>query len=242
MSAQLIFARTRGTIAWPRVTQYWTYGWSNEIDLNDVLGVPAHYAIPQFTAKYQFRCNWGLRYSILGSELSGGGGWTNQYFYFGSSYYSFSGWGLQTTWDHLYQRIGLVYDPIKTCSSVVSIFADWVHTDDKLTLSCLYCGYQSAIWSKSCDMAMVGMEYQNCVKSSCNGGTLSLDCKAGFMFYDDCEGWDISTAMRFSVPLNCGRWGYMKGGYRFIQVKKSQVDLLWKNTIEGGFIEAGFIF
>ena len=105
MSAQLIFARTRGTIAWPRVSQYQTWNSNNEIDLNDVLGVPAHYAIPSFTAKYQFRCNWGLRYSILGAELSGsGGGWNSQYFYFGNSNFTFWGYDLQTKWDHLYQN------------------------------------------------------------------------------------------------------------------------------------------
>jgi hypothetical protein len=89
---------------------------------------------------------------------------------------------------------------------------------------------------------MVAAQVQNCLKTAPNGGALSLDCKAGFIFYDDSEGWDVHTALKFAIPLGCGRWGYMKGGYRYINIKKSQTDLLFAHSMEGGFAEAGFVF
>jgi hypothetical protein len=128
--------------------------------------------------------------------------------------------------------------------SVLSVFADWAHTEDRVELSCSYCATWSynAVLSKSNDMAVVGLEYQRCLQTYWNGGTFSCDYKAGFMFLDDSEGWDLSAAMRYSIPVNCGRWGYVKGGYRYISIKKAQQDLLLSKSLDGGFMEFGFIF
>jgi hypothetical protein len=89
---------------------------------------------------------------------------------------------------------------------------------------------------------MAGMEFQRCFKTAPNGGTLSWDCKAGGIFLDDTVGGDVEAGARYSIPLNCGRSGYVKGGYRFVDLKKTQYDFVFKNTLSGGFIEGGFIF
>jgi hypothetical protein len=245
MSAQAIFARTKGTIAWPRVSPYYYYYGENMVDLNDMLQIPAHKVLLQLSARYQFRWNWGLRYTILTGEIAGGGyNWSNQQFQFGPGYggYFYYGQNLNSKWEHQYHRLGLVYDAIKTCSTNASVFADWVHTEDKISVSCSYCYNANAIFSKGGDSAMAGFEFRQCLKTAPNGGSLSCDNKAGFIFGDDVEGWDLETGLRYAIPVNCGRWGYVKGGYRFIEVKKSQPDFYWKNTIDGGFLEAGFIF
>jgi hypothetical protein len=36
--------------------------------------------------------------------------------------------------------------------------------------------------------------------------------------------------------------GLMKGGYRLVSLKKSPSDFLLKDSLEGGFMELGFIF
>jgi hypothetical protein len=244
LSVQAIFARTRGTIAWPRRC-YTNFNQNNEIDLNDIFNVPEHATIPQFTARYQFRPHWAVRYTILGAELSGGGNtnqWNQQYC-FGNSNILISGFqDLNSKWTHTYQRLGLVYDAISTCSTVMSVFADWLHTDDKLEVGCQICGQYTRIFSTSGDSAIVGLEFQRCIKTARNGGTLSWDHKAGVIFLDDVQGWDIQLGLRYSIPLNCGRAGFASGGYRFITYEKSQPDYLWENTLEGGYMEFGLIF
>jgi hypothetical protein len=247
-SVQAIFARTRGTIAWPR--QCWQSSWGQEnlVDLNDLLGIPAHEVVPEFTLRYQFRCNWAFRYSLLGGEFAGGQNdwWAsgNQQYCFGPNTSGFGSLqGQQSKWEHLYHRTGLVYDAIKTCSSVTSVFWDWVHTDDKISVACSQCGgNQTRIFSKSGDSMIVGLEFQRCLKTAYNGGSLTSNYKAGFIFYDNVEGWDVQMGLRYSIPLGCGRWGYVEGGYRFVEVKKSQPDFLWTNAIEGGFVEASLTF
>ncbi len=248
MSAQVLFARTRGTVAWPRHNQYYgyNYGYDNEVDFNDILGLPAHEVLLQFTARYQFRRNWALRYSILGDEMTGGidqyaSNQNYQNLWFGNLQLN-TYQGLQSKWTHQYHRLGLVYDPIRNCSMRLSLFADWVHTDDKIGVNCHYCGYETSTFSISGDSAMVGFESQRCIKTGFNGATLSFDCKAGFIFLDDTEGWDAELGLKYTVPLGCGRWGFAKGGYRFIEMKRAESRFIFEHAIEGGFIELGFIF
>ncbi len=244
MSAQVFFARSRGKIQWPRQSWYYSYGWNQDVDFNDQLGLPAHQVLAQFTAKYQFRPNWAIRGSLIRSDFNGDGGgqsWNNWGFYFGNQWFT-NTWGINTKWEHGYYRLGLVYDAVKNCRAAVSIYADWVHTDDKIGVNCSYCGYQTSVFSKGGDSAMVGLELQKCLATTRNGGTFSLDNKAGVIFFDNVEGWDVQAGAKYSVPLNYGRWGYMKGGYRLIDLKKSQPDLIFNHALEGGFMEFGFIF
>ncbi len=246
ISTQFLFARSKGSIQWPR-NNWWWGGWSGymrDVDLNDDLQLPAHKVFVDFSIKYQFRPNWAIQYSILGNELSGGGwpDWNNSTpFVFGNLLYT---WGqpINAKWQHAYQRAVLVYDAVKTCSSKVSIFGGWAHADDRIDVNCSWCGYQTSTFSKSMDSAIAGIELQRCIRTAANGATFSLDCKAAGIFLDDVEGYDAQAALRYSIPLNMGRWGFAKGGYRFVSLNKTQTDWLFKNQLEGGFAELGFIF
>jgi len=247
MGVQLIFGRTRGIVAWPRYTPYLAWGANNEVNLNDDLGLPAHAVVPEFTARYQFRPNWAFRYSVIGFQFNGGTG-TFQggsnglgVTYFGNVPLT---WGLQVSsqWQHTYQTLALVYDALRTCNSALSIYAGWLHTDDRISVNCVTCGFFTGIFSKGGDSGLVGMQLQQCVKTAYNGGTFSLDNRAAVIFGDDAQGWDIQLGGRYSIPLNCGRSGYAKGGYRFVDYKKNQQDFILTNAIEGGFMEFGFIF
>jgi hypothetical protein len=42
--------------------------------------------------------------------------------------------------------------------------------------------------------------------------------------------------------MNSGRSGYVKAGYRLVELKKAQNDYLLNNALEGGYMEFGFIF
>jgi hypothetical protein len=241
MSTQVLFGRVGGTIAWPRYRTFST-NWDQEVDFSGDLGIPEHQAFVQFTARYQFRPSWAFRYTVLAAELSGSGTPDGQ-FYFGPNNFTIGfGQRINTKWEHAYHRVGLVYDAINTCRSKVSVYADWVHMEDKMNVNCDVCGNYSTVFSRGGDSAIAGLEIQRCIKTLPNGGTFSWDHKAGFIFYDNAEGWDLETGIRYSVPLNCGRAGYAKAGYRFIDYKKGQEDLLLEYSIEGGFVEFGLIF
>jgi hypothetical protein len=243
MSVQAFFARTRGTVQWPR-NNWWAGGWANrEVDFNDDLQLPAHQVLAQFTAKYQFRPQWAIRYSILGLDLKGGGwNWNNwNQFYFGNQFFGGTN-NINSEWQHLYQRVGVLYDAIRTCNSAVSIFTDWVHADDKITVGCGFCGWGASTLSKGTDAAIVGLEIERCMSTAWNGGTFSCDYKAGVIFLDDVEGVDAQAGCKYSIPMNYGRWGFVKGGYRYVELKKTQQDYLLKHALEGGFMELGVIF
>jgi hypothetical protein len=246
ISVGAIYARTRGMVSWPRYSVYFNawWGWENRADLNDDLGLPAHKWLPIVDARYQFKPNWAIVYSGIFGELTGGNPYVTNQFIFGPSTTGFFAYGqaIMTKWQHGYQTLGLAYDAVKNCQSQLSVFGGWMHTDDKIDLSCVYCGYYTSTFSKSADAAIVGLEMKRCIKSTNNGGTLSLDCKAAGMFLDDVEGWDLQAGGRYSIPLNCGRWGYVKAGYRYVEVKKTQWDWRFNATTEGGYVEGGFIF
>jgi hypothetical protein len=244
MSAQAFFARTRGVVQWPRYSPYYvTYqGTENWADLNDDLGLPEHATVPEFSARYQFKPNWGMRYEVLFDEMTGGG-WPDRQFLFGNqNTYVTYGQQIQTKWLHSYHRISLVYDAVTTPQSVISVAGGWMHAEDQIDLYCQTCGLYTRKFSKSMDAMLVELNFQRCIRTARNGGTLSWDHKAAVMFMDDVEGIDLEAAGRFSTPLNCGRWGFVKGGYRFVQLKKGQTDFAITTSFEGGFVEGGFIF
>jgi len=249
IGVQVLFARIGGKILWPRYSPYyWGWNWGQGDDFlaagfSDRLMLPAHKTLVDFKVRYQFRPNWAVRYSIIPLELSGGG-WPDYYswFIFGNQLFT-GGQPIQSKWQHTYQRLGLIYDAIRTCGMKVSVFADWVHADDRIDVNCTYCGFFTQTFSKGTDAAMVGLEVQRCMMKTRNGGTFSCDYKAGGIFLDDVEGYDVEVGGRYSIPLNGnGRWGYIKGGYRVVDLKKSQSEFLLKNQLEGGFVEFGFIF
>lgn len=251
IGAQAIFATVRGQVQWPpNWWQWYGYGGSGYQDWTDFtsnLGLPAHQVIPEVNAKYQFRCNWAVQYSGLGTEIKGGK-WIDNWFLFG-----FQGGGstpqlwspgqqIQSRYQFAYQKVGLVYDAVKNCNASLSLFGGWMHTDFRIDANCYNCGWYQSTLSKTMDTAAVGLEFQKCIVTAPNGGTFSCDAKATGMFMDDVAGVDVQVGGRYTIPVNCGRWGYMKGGYRLIDLKKGQQDYAIKTALEGGFVEMGFIF
>ena len=86
----------------------------------------------------------------------------------------------------------------------------------------LYYTGQSAVFSKGTDAAIAGIEYQRFVKATANGAHLSCDCKAGAIFLDDVVGVDAQAGAQYAISLNSGRSGYVKAGYRLVELKKPQ--------------------
>ncbi len=249
VSAGVLFASLRGKIAWPRYAwagAYAGYGTgTNAADFTDGLQLPGHLAVPTWSIKYAFRQNWAVRYSGLAFDANGGGQPT-AYFVFGPSQQNYGSYGygtsIQAEYQHAYHRVGLLYDAVKNYRSTVGVFADWVHAEDKITVISSTFSGQNSVFSKGTDAAIAGLEFQRLMKTTSNGAILSCDFKAGGIFLDDVEGWDAQAGAQYAIPLNSGRSGYVKAGYRLAQLKKAQNDFLLKDALEGGFMEFGFIF
>jgi hypothetical protein len=223
-SVQGFFARTRGKISWPL---------HPTVDFNDGLGLDSHKTLFEYSARYQFRPNWALYYSIMPIELE--------------SHYTpvmFPGTIFKSKWENYYQQVGIMYQPIRSCSAAISIYSGWFFNDERLTMdSGDYCvANRVRKIDRTRNMVISGIELQKCIRTMCNGGSLSCDSKVGIAYLDGAFGLDVQTGLQYSIPLNCGRWGYAKGGYRLINLKEDRNDSKIDTFLEGWFTELGIVF
>jgi hypothetical protein len=241
LDAQAMFARTKGKVTLWNNQFGFSASWNQqpEVDFNSALGIPDHSVVGTFSARYKFKPRWSVKYLITPTVFNGSGNPGN-WFQFGA------GQSLQSKWERLHQQIGLVYDPILTPTSRVGIFADYVRIRERVR-------FGNAGWSGSAfggsafdndlDMAMAGIEMEKLLKVTRSSSALSCECKAGVAFLDDAVGADLSTGLKYSVDLNNGRSGYVKGGYRYLTYKKGYSESKMIDVaMDGGYVEMGFLF
>lgn len=223
LSVQAYFARPRGRVSWP---------YHPTLDFNDDLGLDSHKTLFEYSARYQFRPRWALIYSIMPIEME--------------AHYRhplFPGMVFHSKWDTIYQRVGLLFDAVRSCSGAISLYNAWVFSPQKLTMfSGNHCQFGSTTIDRTRNMVMSGIEIQRCITTKCNGGSLSCDTRAGIAYLDGTLGLDVQAGLRYSIPLNCGRWGYAKGGYRLIDFKEDRIDHRIDTYLTGWFVEAGLVF
>lgn len=213
---------------------------NTEVDLVDDLQLPRNDVFLEHTARYQFRPNWALHYSIMHIDLEDGGFPTNNF--------SFGRWNFSTTtlvrsqFDFVYQRVGLLYQPINTMTTVLSLTGAWSYQDQKVEVHSEICGNSTARVDRPRNMVTCGIELQKCLRTLPNRSTFSCDNRLNLTFLDDTFGVDVQTGLQFTVPMGFGRWGYARGGYRYMNFNEHRDDLRLDLRLEGGFVEAGIIF
>ncbi len=238
LATQVFFARTRGTVRWPAQTLGIP---ATEADLNDDLGIPSHQTLLEYSAFYQIRPTWAIFYSIMPISLEGTAIPTRTIYFGQIPIPAFV--PLHTKWDFVYQRVGLLYQPILTCSASVSIYNSWLFNDQRLAVGNAACPFSTCnTLDRTRHMVMSGINIQKCIRTMCNGGTLSCDNRVGLGYLDGTFALDVQAGFRFSVPMNCGRWGFARGGYRLITFTENRNDLRLDTNLEGGFVEGGLIF
>lgn len=239
ITGEAMFARTKGNVRFYQNQVYSVSGLA-DVDLNSSIGLPEHMTVGTFTIKYRFQPQWSVKYSIMPMVADGGGTFGNT-FVFGANTYN-SSVSARSKWERTIQRAGIVYDPIRTMSSRLSISGEYVRVDDKIGV------FQTSFTTSDTlntdmNMAMVGMEFERCIKTMPSLSALSLICKAGVGFGDDSLGSDLSSGLKYSINLNNGRWGYLSGGYKYMSLKKKYSDAKSIDTaMEGGFLQLGLIF
>jgi hypothetical protein len=239
LDAEAFFARTKGKGRLLRGPAGFAQFGTDDVDMNADMGLPEHSVVGTFSATYRFRPQWAARYSVMPFALEGSTQ-SSRNFTWGTTNQGFG--STRAKWERLYQRIGLVYDPIRTHSTRVSVFGDYVRLNEKVTvIQTSLTGGDSL--DNDLNMGMAGLEFEKCLKTSRRCNTLSLECRAGIAFGDEAFGSDLSTGLKYSIPMNNGRWGFIKGGYRYLTFKKKYSDVRMIDTaMEGGFLQMGVVF
>ena len=240
-NAEVLFARIKGKARFATGTfaSFGTSGLVDDIDLNSDLGVPDHGVVGAYSIAYRFRPNWRVRYSIMPMVMNGSGQ-PGRSVVWGHNTFSGSQ-NLSVKWERLQQSLALVYDPIMTRSARLSVFGGYLRINERLGV--FQPGCCGGVMDNDLNMGLAAFEFERCLKQTRMCNTLSLQCGAGVAFGDDGFGSDVSTGLKYSIPLNNGRWGYVKGGYRFMSYKKKYSDVkMLETAMEGGFLQMGVVF
>jgi hypothetical protein len=240
-NADVLFARIKGKarFATGAFATFGMAGFVDDIDLNSDLGVPEHGAVGTYSIAYRFRPNWRVRYSIMPMIMNGSGQPGRSVIWGHTSFNSNQ--NLSVKWERLQQSVALVYDPIMTPSSRLSLSGGYLRINERLGV--FQPGCCGSPMDNDLNMGLAAFEFERCLRQTRTCNTLSLQCGAGVAFGDDGFGSDVSTGLKYSIPLNSGRWGYVKGGYRFMSYKKKYSDVkMFETAMEGGFLQMGFVF
>lgn len=206
----------------------------NHLGLTDELG-----PVWSVKAHYQVRPRWGIRYSFTPISIETTHVPTTSFTFGGQSFTS--GTTVASKWYHWEHRAGLVFDVAKSSSGVTSAYIEWIYIQDKLQVGGALGGGTTVSWDDDKNLAGLGLEFQKCLKNF-RGNTLSLTAKGGVAFLDDTFGYDAEAALSYMIPVKRGRFGFIKGGYRYAQLKKEKNAELFDTTMDGAFLQVGFLF
>ena len=76
----------------------------------------------------------------------------------------------------------------------------------------------------------------------CQGAAASVHCKASVQFLEGFFGWDAVGTGRISVPMDCGRFGYIEAGWRWMVLERFYPTDADKTSLDGLTGSVGFVF
>ncbi len=210
------------------------------VDLNDHLGFGQSVTtIWSFDAQYQLRPRFALRYSFTPIKLHSKYT-TPASFTFANQLFA-AGTLVNSKWERFEHRAGMTFNLTNSPSSRASVFAEWMYLQDKLAIRSGVETTTPLVWDDSRNLAVVGVEFDKCLKNF-HGNSLNLSCKADVMFLNDCFGFDAETALNYMIPIKTGRFGFVKGGYRYSHFQKDNDKDMFNTSIGGAFVQVGFLF
>ena len=234
LSAKLWRAKLNATtIKWGTNT---IGGPGTELDFHNNLGFGKYKYIAEYEARYQIRPNWGIRFSFMPLRYR-----DNAYppngFFFGNTYYA-PATNTLTKWDRNIYRWDLVYDWYQRCHATSSVFAGYALYDDKLTISNFY---QSRTRSSGWGLVFAGLSWERVIRNL-GASTASTQCKWSLQFCEGYFGYDGYAAARITVPMDCGRFGYMEVGWRWVVLNRDYPTNTDKTSMDGLAGAMGFVF
>ncbi len=243
ISARLWYATLNAsTIVWG--TNF-TDGPGTELDLQRDLGLSKHQYIAEYEARCQFRQNWGLRFTFMPLAFKDNFTPTTMDFPFGAGFFFGNAFypvfvPIVSRWHRNIYRWDLVYDWYQAKHAVSSIFAGYSLYDDKLEVSDVF---QSRSRSRGFGLAYAGGSIDRVIRNlGCGGAAASVHCKASAQFLEGFFGWDGMATGRISVPMDCGRFGYIEAGWRWIVLERSYPTDKDRTSLDGLTGSVGFVF
>ena len=152
-----------------------------------------------------------------------------------------AGTDVRSKWDHFEHRAGLVFNISRTNNSLTNLFAEWLYVQDKLTIGGITTTAASVTWDDNKSMAVLGLEFDKCLKNY-RGNTLTFSGKGGIAFFNDVLGYEAEAALNYMIPIKTGRFGFIKGGYRYAHLKKDKGHQMFTSDMDGAFLQVGFLF
>jgi hypothetical protein len=208
----------------------------SEIDLNRDLALGKYAYIPEFEGRCQIRPNWGLRFNFMPLDFRANT--TPQVsFFFGNGFYPV-GLPILTTWNRNIYRWDIVYDWYQAPHAVASIFSGYSLYDDKLVITNVATRRSR---SRTFGLAYAGGSLERVVRNV-GGGVFSTNCKFSVQFLEGYFGWDGYAAGRMSIPMGCGRFGYLEGGWRWIVLDRDDPAYRDKTSLDGAIGAVGLVF
>jgi len=234
LSAKLWHAKLNATtIKWGTNT---IGGPGTELDFHNNLGFGKYKYIAEYEARFQVRPNWGIRFSFMPLRYR-----DNAYppsgFFFGNTYYA-PATNTLTKWDRNIYRWDLVYDWYQKCHATSSVFAGYSLYDDKLTISNFY---QSRTRSSGWGLVFAGLSWERVIRNL-GASTASTQCRWSLQFCEGYFGYDGYAAARITVPMDCGRFGYVEVGWRWVVLNRDYPTNTDKTSMDGLAGAMGFVF
>ncbi|MGB9620539.1 MAG: hypothetical protein ACPL7K_09025, partial [Armatimonadota bacterium] len=158
-------------------------------------------------------------------------------FFFGNAYYA-PATNTLTKWDRNIYRWDLVYDWYQKCHATSSVFAGYALYDDKLTISNFY---QSRTRSSGWGLVFAGLSWERVIRNL-GASTASTQCRWSLQFCEGYFGYDGYAAARITVPMDCGRFGYMEVGWRWVVLNRDYPTNTDKTSMDGLAGAMGFVF
>jgi hypothetical protein len=212
---------------------------ATNVDFDDHLGFKKNgNVLWSIEALYQLRPRWGIRYSFMPLTMEATAIPATGFTFGGATFAS--GTMVHSKWDRYENRAGIVFNLSHTPSSEASVFADWLNIQDRLQISSVGLG-APVVMDDTKNMAVLGLEFARCLKNY-RGNTLALDGKGGIAFLGDGIGYEARAALSYLIPIKTGRFGFVKAGYQYQQLKKDRPGRMFETTMDGPFLEMGLLF
>ncbi len=213
---------------------------SSTVDFDDHLGLKkSGNVLWSVEALYQFRPSWGIRYSFMPLVLDATASPRSAFNFMGQTFAA--GTEVRSKWEHFEHRAGLVFNISRTNNSLTNFYVDWLYVQDKLRIGGITATTTSMTWDDNKSMAVTGVEFEKCLKNF-RGNTLALNGKGGVAFFNDSVGYELEAGLNYMIPVKTGRFGFIKGGYRYAHLKKDKGDKMFTTTMDGAFLQFGFLF
>ncbi len=213
---------------------------TSNVDFEDHLGLKrTGKVIWSVEALYQFRPNWGIRYSFTPMRVAANASPRTAFNFMGQTFAA--GTEVRSKWEHYEHRAGLVFNISRSNNSLTNLYTDWLYVQDKLAIGGITSTASSVTWDDSKNMAVIGLEFDKCLKNY-RGNTLTISGKGGLAFFNDVIGYEAEAALSYLIPIKTGRFGFIKGGYRYEHLKKDKTNQMFTSSMDGAFLQVGFLF